>query len=597
MGVGASIRQTPKFGTAAQDCGDDSDGLRRAGAVRDIMVWLAKMEPADLELATTFASSDSGITVTWSDGGSVVIQWAGSGASRVDGASDVEKSRLDYRREQTEANLPLSRLRRAELAAVQAQEYLRSRPNMHMLTSERSEASDLAMTELADKISTNLGLSARSVPAERVSGLPGMVARHEFTPQMLAAADVLAIALEDQCLAKLTRKQYWGHTRSLVEYLSYRGWSACDWNFDHLGSYCVLHVMAGNKASSLRQNMVGWKHAAKMGEGYTLSPEDSERLGRLVKTLCKWTCYGDRDYAFPWLYEFTFEYAREVEKRCRTSETAMSFRDCSFLAGAALRGGTGARASGSFSEAGAARAKRFRLQKRHVIFSEAGNGRVTVHLTRGKSRERWVTFANDVTNPFCTYQLIRQWFNVSGMRHQPMDVPFFPRIVTKDGCSTIDWEKEETKEHFVAYARQVAQTLGLPAKWIIKIRGHSWRAGLATDLLSRGVEKWKVMLIGGWLSDCVLLYARVTPRTMALWTASATSGSSKPLVPEFSMREEREMVSQMGEPTTASGLPLERASGDADVPEFVTRMAGFSRTVGIEAASDNVLDIPAFISR
>ena len=39
------------------------------------------------------------------------------------------------------------------------------------------------------------------------------------------------------------------------------------------------------------------------------------------------------------------------------------------------------------------------------------------------------------------------------------------------------------------------------------------------------------------------------------------------------------------------------ASGDADVPDFVTRLAGFKRTVGVEAASENVLDIPAFISR
>ena len=42
---------------------------------------------------------------------------------------------------------------------------------------------------------------------------------------------------------------------------------------------------------------------------------------------------------------------------------------------------------------------------------------------------------------------------------------------------------------------------------------------------------------------------------------------------------------------------MNRASGVADVPDFVTRLAGFKRTVGVEAASENVLDIPAFISR
>ena len=68
------------------------------------------------------------------------------------------------------------------------------------------------------------------------------------------------------------------------------------------------------------------------------------------------------------------------------------------------------------------------------------------------------------------------------------------------------------------------------------------------------------------------------------------------MVPEFSMREEREILRQMGEPVTADGLPMERTDSDADVPEFVARLAGFQRTVGVEAASDNVLDIPAFIS-
>ena len=592
MGAAASVRVTPPLDSRVLD---DDAGLRRAGALRDIVRWLAALEPEDLGKATTFTSSARGLSATWDQGGSVCIEWGGAGDGGAVGSSYVETE--DESGDGREEPVALSRLARAERAAVAAKEYLQDRPTMTMLTPERSKASDIAMNELADKISTQLGMPKRTVPATRVAGLPGMVARGEFTPQMLEAADMLAIALEDQCLAKLTRTQYWGHTRALVEYLNYRSWSAFDWDFDHLGSYCVLHVMAGNKASSLRQNLVGWKHAAKVCEDYALAPEDGERLGRLVKTLCKWTCYGDRDYAFPWLYEFTFEYARMVEERCQAAGTEPTFADVRFLAGCALRGGCGARASGSFSEASALRAKRFRLQKQHVIFSAAGGGRVTVHLTRGKSRERWVTFANDPSNPYCTYQLIKRWYNVSGMRHQAKNVPFFPKIVTSDGCTSIDWEKEETKEHFVAYARRVAKALGLPAEWILKIRGHSWRAGLATDLLSRGVEKWKVMLIGGWLSDCVLLYARVTPQTMALWTASATGGSSKPLVPEFSMREEREMVRQMGEPVTAGGIPLNRASGVADVPDFVTRLAGFKRTVGVEAASENVLDIPAFISR
>ena len=45
-------------------------------------------------------------------------------------------------------------------------------------------------------------------------------------------------------------------------------------------------------------------------------------------------------------------------------------------------------------------------------------------------------------------------------------------------------------------------------------------------MLSRGIEKWKVQLIGGWKSDCVLLYARVTKATMARWTTACHDAST-----------------------------------------------------------------------
>ena len=44
------------------------------------------------------------------------------------------------------------------------------------------------------------------------------------------------------------------------------------------------------------------------------------------------------------------------------------------------------------------------------------------------------------------------------------------------------------------------------------------RAGCATDLLSRGVSLWKAMLVGGWRSDAILMYGRITADTMARWT-------------------------------------------------------------------------------
>jgi len=44
------------------------------------------------------------------------------------------------------------------------------------------------------------------------------------------------------------------------------------------------------------------------------------------------------------------------------------------------------------------------------------------------------------------------------------------------------------------------------------------RSGCATDLLARGVELSKVQLIGGWKSDAVRDYHRITASQMAEWS-------------------------------------------------------------------------------
>jgi hypothetical protein len=206
-----------------------------------------------------------------------------------------------------------------------------------------------------------------------------------------------------------------------------------------------------------------------------------------------------------------------------------SAKNVRFLAACALRGGTGARGSTSFAGPAAARKRDLNITKRRVTFVADATGRfVTVHLPAGKGPARQVTFADIEENPYCTYALLRHWYEKSDMKSQGPDAPFFPSM---SGSGVINWKKEQSSKDFIAEARRVAAFIGLPKTWIIRITGHSWRAGCATDLLSRDVAMWKVQIIGGWRSEAVLLYARITPATMAAWTANGQTAAAKPLLP------------------------------------------------------------------
>ena len=117
MGAVASVRVIPPLDSRVLD---DDAGLRRAGALRDIVRWLAALEPEDLGKATTFSSSARGMSATWDQGGSVRIEWGGAGDGGAVGSSYVETE--DESGDGREEPVALSRLARAERAAVAAKE-------------------------------------------------------------------------------------------------------------------------------------------------------------------------------------------------------------------------------------------------------------------------------------------------------------------------------------------------------------------------------------------------------------------------------------------------------------------------------------------
>ena len=101
------------------------------------------------------------------------------------------------------------------------------------------------------------------------------------------------------------------------------------------------------------------------------------------------------------------------------------------------------------------------------------------------------------------------------MENQADSAPFIPGIC--DG--KLRWSSELSREKFVTQMRRIARKLGVPESYVSRLRGHSLRAGCATDMLSRGVPLWQAMVVGGWRSDAILMYGRITADTMARWTA------------------------------------------------------------------------------
>ena len=389
---------------------------------------------------------------------------------------------------------------------------------------EQEGASCRARQDIAAAYGGAAGVSERKRDVRNVKGFAGKLARGELA-HLMTVAQTIGKSVEFVGLAHSTRQGYWGSARTTEEYLCMRGDpDPKAWTFEKLSGFCVLFVLAGYKAKSLGNYLAAWRYCSTQEE-YSLSEADYAHLQSVKKALVKITDQGDRDYAFPWLFEFTHRYAQCVTADARAKGELVALEDVQFLAAAALRGGCGARAGSSFGkELTRSNQSLFKLRKDGVVWTAQGVKRfVSVRIPKGKSALRWVHFEDDAASPHCTYRLLRNWFERSKMAGQADTAPFFPRIVG----GALDWKMEQTLAQFLSKARAVATFLRLPADWVVRIRGHSWRAGFATDMLSRGVEVWKVKLMGGWKSECVLLYARITMATMAKWTTQMQSEKSE----------------------------------------------------------------------
>ena len=409
-----------------------------------------------------------------------------------------------------------------------------------------------AREKLASRMSATVGIVKRQ---RKAHGLPGLVQSGKLDMELALACDKMALSLDLTSLNPKTSKAYWEHARSLVEYFEFRGWDPKKWTFEHVGSWCCLYVCHGRKASNLTSIRCAWTHCAKSSD-FEFTKEDDAKIRRLVLALIRVTDQGDRRFAWPWLYEMTF-------KAAETWGQTRELKKLRFLAATSMRGGTGMRGSTSFTSRSRAKQRMFNLTKSSVVWNEESRPRrLTVCVPDGKGAARDVTFAENIRNPYSTYALIRRWYESSSMSAAPADAAFFGRI-RSDG--TVNWKAEQTKTEFVKQAREVAKEIGLPANWISRFTSHSWRAGLATDLLSRGVAVWKVKVIGGWLSDAVLLYARVTQATMAQWSEAAQLPSSSPLLPStFEGLASRNTPIVEGEERTGNrdfSVAMQRAAG------------------------------------
>lgn len=500
--------------------------------------------------------------------------------SRSRGLRRAEWSVVDDSSAQAEP--PASRAKGGTASAVESQGKLplheaaariaRALPEAEPVAAQQ-QASSLAMRGIAEAYGGASGTSARKRDVRQVKGFSGMLARGELT-HLMPVAKLIGSSVEFVGLADATRVGYWASVRTTEEYLSQCGHrDTKEWTFERLSGFCVLFVLAGYKAKSLGNYLAAWRYCAKLEE-YQLADADYARLQSVKKALIKITDQGDRDYAFPWLFEFTYRYAQVVTANAKARGELVALEDVQFLAGAALRGGTGARAGSSFGkELTEANGKVFKLRKDGVVWS-AGSGQqrfVSVRIPKGKSALRWVHFEDDPANDHCTYRLLRNWFERSKMASRASTDPFFPRIVGGE----LDWKVEQSPEQFLAKARLVATFLRLPADWVVRIRGHSWRAGFATDMLSRNVEVWKVKLMGGWKSECVLLYARITMATMAKWTTEIQSRTSELALlaelPDVSLYLEEEFVDLFNRSSAHVPAGTERPS---DLPTWTAAGAG-----------------------
>ena len=354
-----------------------------------------------------------------------------------------------------------------------------------------------------------LGQSAfvkRSKPATR--GLPGCVSQGDLE-EFFGVIDLVRRQMAYAWLKKSSDARYREHARNLVEYALARGLAPEELTYELVGGWCVAYALVGNQPTGLWAILAAFRYVANdLGWTYTAAAE--KRVRGLVRSLVSKTPITSPNYAFPWLAEMSTRFAR-VSTAAPGGMTLGSLR---VLASLELSRATGMRGGTRFSS----KRGEIRIMKSSLQWYGIGDDRgVTVNVPPGKSGPgRQVSLQFDPLNEWAPYSVLRKWFDRSGMAAQAMNAPFIPAF---GAGGAIDWSAEMPRTTFVQLMRLAGKAIGLSDSYLARLRGHSLRAGCATDLILRGVPIWQVKIIGGWKSDAVLMYARITAAQMAQWSA------------------------------------------------------------------------------
>ena len=377
------------------------------------------------------------------------------------------------------------------------------------LTEERQALSRKQQRAIGRARTQYANAAKRATPACR--GLPGIIANGGLV-QHHELIDDLVQSLAYAWLKPVSHVKYRTMMRQLVEYAVSRELDPASMTYGLVGGFCVAYVLVGNKPSNLYSYLSAFVHVARELE-WAFSDFAETKVRGLIKALIAQADPKTSNYAYPWLLEHTARYGIAAQR----DDGSFALADARMLAALELSRSSGMRASTRFQSAREKRRGVFPLSKGAVTWHGAGAGRfLVIHVPPGKSgAARQVCVGHAADQPFSTYAILRRWYEVSGMENQADSAPFIPGIC--DG--KLRWSSELSREKFVTQMRRIARKLGVPESYVSRLRGHSLRAGCATDMLSRGVPLWQAMVVGGWRSDAILMYGRITADTMARWTA------------------------------------------------------------------------------
>ena len=97
-------------------------------------------------------------------------------------------------------------------------------------------------------------------------------------------------------------------------------------------------------------------------------------------------------------------------------------------------------------------------------------------------------------------------YNVDDL-HRNAQTILFPRILHSAENPVVS-DQACSDKSFLACVKQWSQNAGMPRQDWLRLRGHSFRAGGATDWSVAGAGEEFIMTQGGWRSPCWLIYVR-----------------------------------------------------------------------------------------